>query len=112
IGGGPSLIGDLSKTDVSRLARSANRRSGTERIPSEAFEIVPSAELAENQFDPFDYSVVAPIVGELVERRTSPQELVARFEHRELDRTRFLPDAQGRTVYNKHKEAHFSPVVG
>jgi NAD+ synthase (glutamine-hydrolysing) len=109
--GGLSLIGDLSKTDVYRLARYANRRSGTERIPSEAFEIVPSAELAENQFDPFDYSVVAPIVGELVERRTSPQELVARFEHRELDRTRFLPDAQGRTVYDKHTAATFKRVV-
>ena len=39
-----------------------------------------------NQFDPFDYFVVAPIVGELVERRRSPAELVALFERRELDR--------------------------
>jgi NAD+ synthase (glutamine-hydrolysing) len=109
--GGLSLIGDLSKTDVYRLARYANRRHGAEKIPAETFEIVPSAELAENQHDPFDYAVVAPIVGELVERRMSPAELVTRFEHRELDRTRFLPDAAGRTVYDKHTVATFKRVV-
>jgi NAD+ synthetase len=109
--GGLSLIGDLSKTDVYRLARYANRRHGSEIIPREVFEIVPSAELAEGQFDPFDYAVVAPVVGELVERRLSPAELVTRFELRELDRTRFLPDAQGRTVYDKHSAASFRRVV-
>jgi NAD+ synthase (glutamine-hydrolysing) len=109
--GGLSLIGDLSKIDVYRLARYANQRHGSERIPAETFEIVPSAELADKQYDPFDYSVVAPVVGELVERRISTAELVARFEHRELDRTRFLPDAQGRTVYDKHTAATFTRVV-
>ena len=78
--GGISLIGDLSKTDVYRLARYVNQRHGDERIPAETFDIVPSAELADNQYDPFDYAVVAPIVGELVERRMSAGELVSRFE--------------------------------
>ena len=109
--GGISLIGDLSKTDVYQLARYVNQRHGTEKIPADAFTVVPSAELADGQFDPFDYAVVAPIVGELVERRTSPAELVSRFEHRELDRTRFLPDADGRTVYDKHTPASFRKVV-
>jgi NAD+ synthase (glutamine-hydrolysing) len=109
--GGLSLIGDLSKPDVYRLARYVNRRHDREIIPREVFDIVPSAELAEGQFDPFDYAVVAPIVGELVERRLSPDELVTRFELRELDRTRFLPDAQGRTVYDKHSAASFRRVV-
>ena len=109
--GGLSLIGDLSKTDVYSLARYVNRRHGADLIPPETFDIVPSAELAENQFDPFDYPVVAPIVGELVERRTSAAELVARFEHRELDPTRFLPDPQGRTVYDKHTTATFKRIV-
>jgi NAD+ synthase (glutamine-hydrolysing) len=109
--GGLSLIGDLSKSDVYRLARHVNQRHGAEVIPSETFDIVPSAELAENQFDPFDYAVVAPVVGELVERRMSAADLVARFEHRELDRTRFLPDAEGRTVYDKHTAATFKRLV-
>lgn len=109
--GGVSLIGDLSKLDVYRLARHVNRKHGEERIPEDAFSIKPSAELAANQFDPFDYWVVAPIVGELVEDRTSPAALVARFEQRALDSTRFVPDAEGRTVYDKHTAATFSEVV-
>jgi NAD+ synthase (glutamine-hydrolysing) len=109
--GGISLIGDLSKVDVYRLARHANARHGVERIPEEAFRIKPSAELADNQFDPFDYPVVAPIVGELVERRRSPSELIDLFERRALDSTRFLPDEEGRTVYDKYTSASFRAVV-
>jgi NAD+ synthase (glutamine-hydrolysing) len=109
--GGISLIGDLSKTDVYALARYVNRRHGAEMIPNDAFDIIPSAELADGQYDPFDYAVVAPLVGELVERRKSPSELVTLFERRELDPARFLPDASGRTVYDKHTSESFRAVV-
>jgi NAD+ synthase (glutamine-hydrolysing) len=80
-------------------------------IPHEAFEIPPSAELAEGQFDPFDYYVVAPIVGELIERHRSLAELVALFSDRALDTERFVPDPQGRTVYDKHTPESFGAVV-
>lgn len=109
--GGVSLIGDLSKVDVYRVARRANERHGREMIPHDAFEIAPSAELAEGQFDPFDYYVVAPIVGELIERHRSPAELVALFSERALDSERFVPDPQGRTVYDKHTADSFEAVV-
>ena len=109
--GGVSLIGDLSKLDVYRLARYVNTKHGAERIPEDAFHIKPSAELAANQFDPFDYWVVAPIVGELVERRTSPAALVHQFEQHALDAARFVPDADGRTAYDKHTVETFSAVV-
>lgn len=109
--GGISLIGDLSKLDVYRLARHVNAVHGEERIPEETFHIKPSAELAADQCDPFDYYVVAPVVGELVERRRSPAELVARFERHELDPARFVPDPEGLTVYDKHTPATFRAVV-
>ena len=109
--GGVSLIGDLSKLDVYRLARYVNTHHRAELIPEEAFHIKPSAELSANQFDPFDYFVVSPIVGELVERRRSPADLVALFERRELDASRFVPDPDGRTVYDKHTAATFRDVV-
>ena len=109
--GGVSLIGDLSKVDVYRVARHANERHGREMIPHEAFDIAPSAELAEAQFDPFDYYVVAPIVGELIERHRSPAELVALFSERALDLERFVADPQGRTVYDKHTADSFEAVV-
>ena len=109
--GGISLIGDLSKTDVYRLARHVNERHGSEKIPEATFRIVPSAELAANQFDPFDYAVVAPLVGEMVEHRRSPAELLELFERRALDPQVFRPDADGRTVYDKHTSATFKAVL-
>jgi NAD+ synthase (glutamine-hydrolysing) len=109
--GGISLIGDLSKVDVYRLARHVNARHGAERIPEAAFSIKPSAELAAGQFDPFDYAVVAPIVGEMVERRRSAADLLALFEQQALDPATFLPDAEGRTVYDKYDSATFKAVV-
>ncbi len=109
--GGISLIGDLSKADVYALAGYANRKHGREMIPEEAFTIRPSAELAEAQFDPFDYAVVSPIVGEFVERRTSPAALVRQFEQRALDPARFKPDAEGRSPYDKYTPDAFRAIV-
>jgi NAD+ synthase (glutamine-hydrolysing) len=109
--GGISLIGDLSKMDVYSVARYVNHRHGREVIPEDAFRITPSAELASGQFDPFDYAVVAPIVGEFAERRTTPAGLIRLFEQRALDPSRFRPDADGHTVYDKHTPATFRAIV-
>jgi NAD+ synthase (glutamine-hydrolysing) len=109
--GGISLIGDLSKLDVYRLARYVNDRHGVEKIPEEAFQIKPSAELAADQYDPFDYFVVAPVVGEFVERRRTPADLIRLFERRGLDSGRFVPDPEGLTVYDKLSVAAFTEVV-
>jgi NAD+ synthase (glutamine-hydrolysing) len=109
--GGISLIGDLSKTDVYSLSRYVNRKHGRDVIPEETFAIKPSAELAAGQFDPFDYAVVAPIVGELVERRTSAERLVRLFEQRALDPARFRPDGEGRTPYDKYTAESFRAIV-
>jgi NAD+ synthase (glutamine-hydrolysing) len=104
--GGVSLIGDLSKVDVYRLARYVNARHGSEKIPEDTFRIKPSAELATGQFDPFDYPVVAPVVGELVERRRSPSELLRLFDERALDPERFPAD-----IYQTYTAATFREVV-
>jgi NAD+ synthase (glutamine-hydrolysing) len=109
--GGLSLIGDLSKTDVYRLARHANARHGREIIPEETFHLVPSAELADDQFDPFDYAVVAPLVGEAMERRSSEADLVRQFETRTLDPARFTPDERGLTPYDKYTPDAFRAIV-
>jgi len=109
--GGISLIGDLSKMDVYRLARHVNARHGAEMIPEDTFHITPSAELAAGQYDPFDYAIVSPVVGEIVEHQASPEDLVRQFERRTLDQTRFAPDDQGRTVYDKHTTDTFRALV-
>ena len=109
--GGISVIGDLSKVDVYRLARHVNQRAGREIIPEDTFALKPSAELAAGQYDPFDYDVMAPIVNELAERRIAPSALIALFEERALDPERFAADAEGRTVYDKHTPETFRAVV-
>ena len=109
--GGISVIGDLSKVDVYNLARHVNVRHGREIVPEETFTLRPSAELAANQYDPFDYYVMAPVVSELAERRLAPSTLIALFEQRALDPTRFVPDPEARTVYDKHTPESFRAVV-
>jgi NAD+ synthase (glutamine-hydrolysing) len=109
--GGVSIIGDLSKVDVYQLARHVNARYGEEKIPEDTFRLKPSAELAEGQVDPFDYYVVAPVVGEFVEKRRGPAELVSLFARGALDQARFVPDPQGLTVYDKHTVATFKALA-
>ncbi|HLC78081.1 MAG TPA: NAD+ synthase [Candidatus Nanoarchaeia archaeon] len=82
--GGISVIGDLSKTDVYKVSKYVNERYGKEIIPREVFEIKPSAELSEGQFDPFDYEVVSPLVDLMVEERESPKEIIDKFKNKKL----------------------------
>jgi NAD+ synthase (glutamine-hydrolysing) len=74
--GGLEVIGDVSKTEVYALARYYNKRAGEAVIPENCFSKVPSAELRPDQFDPFDYSIVSPLVDEVIENRLSKAELV------------------------------------
>ncbi len=59
-----SPLGDLTKPEVYALARWINRER--ELIPPFVMERPPSAELRENQVDPFDYDEVSPQLEELV----------------------------------------------
>ncbi|MHA1247014.1 MAG: NAD+ synthase [Candidatus Thorarchaeota archaeon] len=74
--GGVGVIGDVSKLEVYRLAEYINRRAGREVIPRSCITKRPSAELRENQYDPFDFDIVSPLVDEIVENRRGRQELI------------------------------------
>jgi NAD+ synthase (glutamine-hydrolysing) len=74
--GGLAAIGDVSKSEVYALAEYYNRRRGFEAIPKSSITKIPSAELKPDQYDPFDYSVVSPLVDEIIENRRSIKELV------------------------------------
>ncbi|MCD6537806.1 NAD+ synthase [Candidatus Bathyarchaeota archaeon] len=82
--GGIGVLGDVSKTDVYRLAEYVNRKAGREIIPENVLKKRPSAELRENQYDPFDYSIVSPLVDEIVENRRSKEELIRMGYPREV----------------------------
>ncbi len=74
--GGISVLGDVSKLQVYSLARYINRRHGTEIIPQGSIEKRPSAELKPNQYDPFNFDIVSPMVDEIVENRKGKKELI------------------------------------
>jgi NAD+ synthase (glutamine-hydrolysing) len=75
--GGLAVIGDVSKPEVYALSEYYNRRRGFEAIPRSSIEKVPSAELKPDQYDPFDYKIVSPLVDEIIENRRSTEELVS-----------------------------------
>ena len=64
--GGLSVISDLSKTDVYTLAHWINTKYPG-RIPKGSIEKPPSAELAYDQVDPYDYNIVSPLVDLIIE---------------------------------------------
>ncbi len=73
--GGLAVISDLSKADVYALSRWINKKQPG-RIPENCITKPPSAELAPDQVDPFDYEVVSPLVDAIVEDQKSPAELI------------------------------------
>ncbi len=106
--GGLSVIGDLPKPDVYRLARYVNRRWERTMIPEEVFSMPPSAELKADQTDPFDYDVVGPMISDFVERGLSPRDLVDQFQSKQLSPTRY--SSQGGSVYDKYDEESFGQL--
>ena len=107
--GGLSVIGDLPKPDVYRLARYVNRRWERTMIPEEVFSMPPSAELKADQTDPFDYDVVGPMISDFVERGLSPRDLVDQFQSKQLSPTRY--SSQGGPVYDKYDEESFGQLA-
>ena len=103
--GGLLLIGDLNKMQVYRLAEHVNRRAGSDVIPRSVLGRVPSAELADNQRDPFHYPVVAPLVDDIIARQ-DPAVILKRFRNHELDER--YPD----DVYERYDEAAFEELLG
>jgi len=84
--GGLAVISDLGKQTVYAVARYVNRIREPAPIPERILTKKPSAELRPNQVDPFDYEIVAPLVNDIVERRLTCRELIAKGYEEELVR--------------------------
>ena len=63
--GSISVIGDLNKIEVYELSRWINSNYGSP-IPNRVLTRKPSAELKENQEDPFDYDAISPLIDKIV----------------------------------------------
>ena len=102
--GGLSVISDLSKTDVYALSRWVNEKVGFDCIPVNSIEKPPSAELAPNQVDPFDYDVVSPLVTALIDNQKSPSELIKEGADPGL-----VKDISNRIRINEYKRRQAAP---
>ena len=94
--GGLSAIGDLNKTEVYELSKWINQNK--ELIPENIIVKEPSAELAPNQVDPFDYELISPIVDKIVFGDTN-----------QLDQE-FL-NLKKKININEHKRRQAAPVL-
>jgi len=74
--GALAVISDLSKHDVYAVARYVNAKHNCEIIPERIFQRPPSAELKDNQVDPFDYKIVSPLVDAIINDQKSFDELL------------------------------------
>ncbi len=76
--GGLAVISDIGKRMVYRLAKFYNQIKRTVVIPENTITKEPSAELRDNQVDPFDYEVVGPLVNAIIEEHSDLATLVAK----------------------------------
>jgi NAD+ synthase (glutamine-hydrolysing) len=93
--GGFSLLKDVFKTDVFRLARYLNEQVGPELVPESTIAREPSAELREDQRDADSippYAVLDPVLEAYVELDHSREELVEEFDPAVVDRVLALVD--------------------
>ncbi len=93
--GGFSLLKDVFKTDVFRLARHLNERAGRELIPATTIERAPSAELRPDQLDEDSlppYAALDPVLEAYVEGDRSREELLAEFDRDIVERALALID--------------------
>lgn len=82
--GGLSILGDVYKTDVYKLARYINREK--ELIPENSITKAPSAELRPDQKDTDslpDYDILDAILFKYIEMNHSPEEIIAQGFERE-----------------------------
>jgi NAD+ synthase (glutamine-hydrolysing) len=104
--GGLEVIGDVGKMEVYALARYYNQRAGSALIPENCFSKVPSAELRPDQFDPFDYAVVSPLVDAIIENRLSRKDLIGKgFPEQVVD------DTLARIRQAEYKRRQAAPTI-
>jgi NAD+ synthase (glutamine-hydrolysing) len=93
--GGFSLLKDVFKTDVFRLARYLNERAGHELVPVSTIDRAPSAELRPDQRDEDSipaYAVLDPVLEAYVEFDHSREELLEEFDPDVVERVLELVD--------------------
>jgi NAD+ synthase (glutamine-hydrolysing) len=93
--GGFSLLKDVLKTDVFRLARHLNEQAARELVPQSTIDRAPSAELRAEQLDEHSlpvYAALDPVLEAYVELDRSREELLEEFDADVVERALALVD--------------------
>ncbi|MCK4465825.1 MAG: NAD+ synthase, partial [Bacteroidales bacterium] len=105
--GGLSILGDVYKTDVYKLAEYINRDK--EIIPRNTIEKPPSAELRPNQKDTDslpDYKILDKILYHFIELQLSPEEIIAKgFDRNTVEKVIFMVNT------NEYKRYQAPPIL-
>lgn len=107
LAGGLSVLGDVYKTDVYKLAAYINRSAPV--IPQNSISKPPSAELKPNQKDTDslpEYSILDPLLFMYIEQRLGPQEIIEKgFDESLVKRVLKLVNS------NEFKRHQTAPVI-
>lgn len=104
--GGLAVISDVGKRMVYALAHYFNAQKGKQLIPNNTITKVPSAELRENQVDPFDYEVVAPLVNAIIEQQSDIDTLIEKGWDQEL-----IEELLQKVRMNEYKRQQMPPGI-
>ncbi len=104
--GGVGALGDVSKLQVYELAEYINSKAGRNIIPESSIRKVPSAELRPDQYDPFDFDTVSPLVDDIVEYRLDKKELMAKGYPAEI-----VDDVLARIRRSEYKRWQAAPCI-
>ena len=74
--GALGVISDLNKLQVYSVSRWINSSFDKLLIPENTLQKKPSAELRDNQYDPFDYDLVSPMVDMIINNLADKNQLV------------------------------------
>jgi len=104
--GGLAVISDIGKRMVYGLAKYYNQIQDSEMIPENTITKEPSAELRDNQVDPFDYEVVGPLVNAIIEEHSDISTLIERGWDPEL-----VKDLLQKVRINEYKRQQMPPGI-
>ncbi|NQV30353.1 MAG: NAD+ synthase [Candidatus Marinimicrobia bacterium] len=104
--GGLAVISDIGKRMVYGLAHYYNQLRGDAIIPDSTITKEPSAELRDNQVDPFDYEVVGPLVNAIIEEHSDLSTLVKRGWDKEL-----VEELLNKVRINEYKRQQMPPGI-
>jgi len=104
--GALGVISDLNKKEVYQISEWINDSRRDPVIPKNSIEKEPSAELKENQYDPFDYDLVSPIVDHIINDMLDQEALTKMGYDSAL-----VKDIQSRIYQSEYKRRQAPPGI-